>query len=217
MDDGHQFLCANASQVRRFRLEQMREMLDAYPAVDGVVLDYARWARMTCFCQTCRDEFHARTGGDLRDLHEDGRPYWLWVDWRAGVIEGFIKEARAIAMSRRKTLSATVIQEYPESRVVHGQDWKRWMDSWLLDTVTLMTFGAEVEAVRQRVTAALRLGVPPGALRVFISQDQTGTVSTEGLAAKVAAACHAGAGGVCVDRRALASDDEYAAIAVPCF
>ncbi|MEM6633583.1 MAG: hypothetical protein AAF694_28175, partial [Bacteroidota bacterium] len=94
-------VCPTEEGFRRYRAEQLRNLLREYP-IDGIWLDYVHWHAQfeepepilpeTCFCDHCLSAFAAEKKVDLPSGSTSEKAQWilsqqdsLWRDWRCEV------------------------------------------------------------------------------------------------------------------------------------
>jgi len=111
--------------VQDYELSIIREVLENY-AVDGVVMDRARWNGINCdFSDHSRAAFQKyvkdKTLKFPEDIYEikldaagkkqivEGRHYGRWLEWRAGVIKGFFVRLNKMV---RKTKPKVSLESY---------------------------------------------------------------------------------------------------------
>jgi uncharacterized lipoprotein YddW (UPF0748 family) len=126
--------------VQDYELSIIREVLENY-AVDGVVMDRARWNGINCdFSEHSRrafqnyvkdkalkfpeDVYEIKLGADNKKQIVEGRYYRQWLEWRAGVIKGFfVKLNKMVRKTRPKvSLESYVGSWYPIYNEV-GVNW----------------------------------------------------------------------------------------------
>jgi uncharacterized lipoprotein YddW (UPF0748 family) len=149
-EDCSAFLCPAQDRVHDHELSLCREVLERYPGIDRLHLDYIRypWSNGgVCRCAYCREEYRRLTGFDLmRDViirgDQEGPGFEAFVAWRCGHIRRFVERARALAREHGAGLSAAVFPFYPSILFDLGQDWGEWCRAGLLDAVYPMTYNS---------------------------------------------------------------------------
>jgi uncharacterized lipoprotein YddW (UPF0748 family) len=141
--NGIAWACPASDLTQEYELGLCREVLEMYPQIDALHLDYIRYpAAEVCRCRHCQEEFQARYGYDLlQDNGQDGvASFDAYVRWRCGQIRRFVE--RAVSVTRRAgvRLSAAVFPFYPSIMYDMGQDWVDWCRSDLLDDVYPMNY-----------------------------------------------------------------------------
>ncbi len=141
--DAQYFLEPGDVRVRGDLSKILVELLRAYPDLDGIQLDYIRYPDMEPhygYTQNNIERFKKATG--LRIVDEEGR---AWKEWkRAQVTELLtllVKTARALRPGIR--VSATGCMPYVRAYYEAYQDWPSWVNSGLIDFVTLMDYSPD--------------------------------------------------------------------------
>ncbi|HOS42487.1 MAG TPA: family 10 glycosylhydrolase [Armatimonadota bacterium] len=143
--EGWSWACPRRPETQEYLLAIYRELIDRYP-VQGVHLDYVRYADGFCYCDACRESYQRETG---RDLLTRGFDTWqqpdahdmdAWIAWRCAPVTAFVRAARAAAAAGGKALSAAVFPYLPGQLQDVGQDWEGWLAEGLLDDIMPMTY-----------------------------------------------------------------------------
>jgi hypothetical protein len=108
-------------EVRTYELNVLREFVDKYKALDGIVLDRVRFDGIDAdFSPLSKSEFEKYAGLKLDRFPEDiiewkqkdgawswerGKYFRQWIEWRAGIIGSFFREARAAVKKINPQLS----------------------------------------------------------------------------------------------------------------
>jgi uncharacterized lipoprotein YddW (UPF0748 family) len=150
--DGQYFLEPGDPRVRRELENLVEEVLKAYPELDGVQFDYIRYPDVHPvygYAPANVARFREATG--VRTIEEGSK---LWQDWRraqvTGSVELLVKKARQI---RPKILvSVTGCMPYARAYYEAFQDWPAWLDSGLVDFVTVMNYSPDPETFEKWIT-----------------------------------------------------------------
>ncbi|WP_324718247.1 family 10 glycosylhydrolase [Carboxydochorda subterranea] len=198
-------------EVREWIAEQAAMLAHRY-GVDGIHLDYARYNDDLHdpfgYTPHAQQAFRAETGLDLAGRAPRALPPPVrraWAAWREDQVTAVVAAVRD-ALDRagsRALLSAAVMPDLGQARLVHLQDWRRWLADGLVDLVMPMAYtssGANLEdildgldgsldAIRAwRDPGPLRRAIVPG-LALFAARPDT-------IAASVDAVRRRGFGGV---------------------
>ena len=166
--------CPARPEVRARAVAVAREILEEHPEVDGIHLDYVRYAELGfCVCDHCRAAFMDHHGEDPMDLaDEDER----WIEWRVAQITGLVEEVRAIAdgFDPPKKVSAAVFNlDCPEDdRVRLGQHWKDWLDRGLIDFAAPMNYTMDMGFFAHRTDQAIKSNDPSRSIYIGIGLYQ---------------------------------------------
>lgn len=194
--DGQYFLEPGDPNVRQELAKIVAEVLLAYPALDGVQFDYLRYPDVhPTYGHTAIniDRFKKATG---IETVRDNDP--AWQTWRRNQVTEFakllVKKVRAIRPGVR--ISVTGCMPYARAYYEAFQDWPSWVDSGLVDFVTIMnyspdpeTFGRWLSQIRKKVRDFNKVNIAVGAYRLE---------KTPEIFAKEFDICEKAGGGACV-------------------
>lgn len=96
-------------EVQQYQLSILKELINMYPDLDGIILDRVRYDGIEAdFSEASKDLFEEYLGEEVSNFPTDiftygetgsekieGPLYKKWLEWRASVIHDFIFEARA--------------------------------------------------------------------------------------------------------------------------
>ena len=152
----YRFLCPTRPEVRRYLRGKLAEALDV-EGMAGACLDYVRfpdvilpralWEKYDlvqneelprfdfCYCNVCREAFHALEGIDPLELPDPpADPVWRRFRWDA--VTRLVNELAEVARGRGKMISASVFPSPAIARRLVRQDWA----AWDLDAVMPMAY-----------------------------------------------------------------------------
>jgi uncharacterized lipoprotein YddW (UPF0748 family) len=141
--DNQYFLEPGDPRVRADLIAIVEDLVGAYPMLDGIQFDYIRypdWKPHYGHTEINHKRFEIATG--IKTIDENGA---RWKDWqRAQVTEllmMLVKKARAL----RPDIQVSTTGCMPYSRAYHEafQDWASWIDSGLIDFVTIMNYSPD--------------------------------------------------------------------------
>jgi uncharacterized lipoprotein YddW (UPF0748 family) len=160
--NGEAWACPARPETQAHELAVCREVLERYPTLDGLHLDYIRYSSTdTCYCPACQQEFRDLYGFDLlADVMPggwEGVAFDAYVQWRCGHIRRFVAAAAEAAHAKGKPLSAAVFPYYPSIMFDLGQDWADWCRAGLLDAVYPMNYNWSPLMVGRYTDAAAHL------------------------------------------------------------
>jgi uncharacterized lipoprotein YddW (UPF0748 family) len=142
------------------------ELVERYPALDGLHLDYIRYPDALPFSPSTRfgvglsfgfgegsrGRFEAETG--LRapfgpSLANGNR----WDDWRRSQLTELVRGIAAAARAIRPEVivSAALLADVERAYLVDFQDWIRWLDEGLLDFAVPMLYTRDLRLLRYGV------------------------------------------------------------------
>ena len=74
-------VCPNNLEYRAFVKEQIREMAESYPNLDGIFFDMPFWSKL-CHCDCCKARWAKEEGGKIPDV----------VDWRSDGWKSYVRK-----------------------------------------------------------------------------------------------------------------------------
>ena len=141
--DSQYFLEPGDIRVRKELVAMVEEIVRAYPQLDGIQFDYIRYPDSHPrygYTKINMERFKNSTG--LKKIKEGSR---AWNDWkRAQVTELLnllVQKARAIRPGIQ--VSATGCMSYARALFEAFQDWPFWVNTGLVDFVTVMNYSAD--------------------------------------------------------------------------
>jgi len=139
--------CPGELEVQMHELELYKEVMENYD-VDGVHLDYIRYANIDmCCCEKCKD-IDKKLGIRLNELNRRHPKWPEWVELRIKNITTFVKRLREESKKYGLDVSAAVFSDYPRCMVNNGQDWVSWAEMKLVDHLFPMTYTQIVKEVK---------------------------------------------------------------------
>lgn len=190
---------------RQHHLDIIAEILKNYD-VDGIHLDYIRYPDSdSCYSPFTRKQFETDTGvatGEWpRDAMPGGAHRQAFVEWRAGVVSSFVRDAKQLINQAKPgvRLSAAVWGLYPQIIQSIGQDWGAWVKDGTLDFVCPMDYAEDLNTFTGLVDQQLRLPgirgrIYPG-IGVTSSESQ---LRADEVIEQIVALRHRGVGGFAV-------------------
>jgi uncharacterized lipoprotein YddW (UPF0748 family) len=205
-------------KVHDYQLGVIREVLENYPGLDGVHLDFIRYPSVLPFPPGSRfsgvldfgynpaalDRFKAETGLNARTMERDRANCQKWDDFRRENVTRFVRSVRqtideAAASSdsgKRVQLSAAAVAFADRAYLSFFQDWRGWCEAGLVDFVVTMNYTTDRRLARYSSRAAATVaGKAPAyvGLEAFIEP-----VEADAVLAQIADALEAGAAGLCL-------------------
>lgn len=166
--------------VRGHVLRIVQEILDRYPDIDGIHLDYVRYPfdekGRTDFGYGRRSVTAFRKSSGVDPFRCAGAGKARWDAWRRDQVSLFVAGAKRLTVARDKTLSVAVVPDERRCREATFQDWRRWLAEGLVDLVVPMDYSERRELVRKRAAETVaaagtgtRVAVGLGAYKVLDS------------------------------------------------
>jgi uncharacterized lipoprotein YddW (UPF0748 family) len=181
------YLDPGAPGVRERLVATFLELLDRYPELDGLHLDYIRHPGVLPhvpgsrfdvgldfgYGEASQQRFRAETGGTgpYRDPKHPATSSLVrtkqWDDWRRAQVSELVSEIRAAALARHPDLliSAAVIAYADRAYLTLAQDWRGWLADGLLDFAVPMIYTLDDRLLGYQVDA---LALGPDADRIWI-------------------------------------------------
>ena len=157
-DDGV-WLDPGDPRARDYLLGIIGEILQRYPDIDGIHLDYVRYPYNEGskadfgYGEASVSAFKKKHGFDPAGCN--GKKRLLWDEWRRDQLTTFIKDVRAETARKGKKLSVAVLADKRKSRSDAFQDWPRWLKESLVDFVVPMNYSASRGLVKKRTKEIL--------------------------------------------------------------
>lgn len=146
-------------EVREQLVALFRDLVERYPELDGLHLDYIRHPGVLPFTPgsrfevgldfgygaTSRARYRAQTG---QPDPIEGAPAGTvrgaarWDDWRRGQVTALVESIAATSRAARPdlVLSAAVISYGDRAYLTLAQDWRRWLESGAIDLAIPMVY-----------------------------------------------------------------------------
>lgn len=152
--DNQYFLEPGDPRVRKELGAMIREILKAYPKLDGIQFDYMRYPDKNPFYGYTKTNMDRFKMAYPQEKISENNPNWK--DWRRAQVTEFlkdmIKEARKI--SPRIQISSTGCMSYARAYHEAFQDWSLWVNRGWVDFVTLMSYTTDEAEFLQYIKEA---------------------------------------------------------------
>jgi uncharacterized lipoprotein YddW (UPF0748 family) len=171
LPDGGYWLDPGDPAVRKYLVSVIEEILDRYPGIDGIHLDYTRYPYDEKgkvdfgYGEASVARFKKKYGADPFKCKGSKRA--LWDQWRRDQMTGFVREAAAVVHKRGKQLSVATVADVKKCRSFTFQDWPRWIREKLIDFVVPMNYSSKRSVMKSRAEAVLK-AVPAAKKRVVV-------------------------------------------------
>ena len=161
-------------RVREYLVSLAEEVVDSYPGLSGVHLDYIRYPYVVPFVQGSRFHQYGLSYGysakslemfkakfaysPLSGLKGEER-FLQWDNWRRQQVTELVEAiSRAVkARSAAALVSCAVIPAHERAYTNAFQDWPRWLDEGIVDYVATMNYTTDSRLARENACAALAL------------------------------------------------------------
>ncbi|MBF0386395.1 MAG: family 10 glycosylhydrolase [Candidatus Omnitrophica bacterium] len=176
--DDQFFLEPGDLRVRAELLTMVEELLGAYPKLDGLQFDYIRYPDSQPhygYTPMNRERFLQASG--LKQIDDNSL---AWKDWKraqvTALLTGLVKRARSLhpGLKVSTTGCAPAVRALEEA----FQDWPAWVNSGLIDFVTVMTYAQDtaefnkmIADARARVSDPAKMNIAVGAYQQLKSPE----------------------------------------------
>ena len=171
--DDQYFLEPGDPRVREELSGVVEEVLAAYPALDGVQFDYVRYPDVKPAYGRTEiniERFKKATGNKTADDNSKA-----WKDWKRAQVTEFLKllVQKTRAIRPRIRISATGCMPYSRAYYEAFQDWPSWINSGLVDSVTVMDYSVSppeferwIRAVKDKSVDLTKVNIGIGAYKL---------------------------------------------------
>ncbi len=187
-------------EVRSYLISIIKEILEQYPDIDGIHLDYTRYP----YDEKGKVDFGYGRASVARfkkiygvdPLRCTASQRALWDEWRRNQVTEFVREASRVVRGRGRKLSAAAVADEKRYRSLTFQDWPRWLREGLIDFAVPMNYSS-ARSVARRNTESLLNAAPAGRGKVVIGLGAYKLLDSPGAILSQIKDCRSlGAGGV---------------------
>ena len=178
LPDGGYWLDPGDLGVQEYLLGIVEEILNKYPTIDGIHLDFVRLPYRDLnpgsrFCnrkdfgygKRSVERFQAQYGYsplkmDLSDRNKTQR----WDNWRREQITSFIEKVYKLCKKKNPRVQVSCAAQSVSDRayLVAYQDWRTWLKEQIVDFVVVMNYSIDRKLVRYISDAAIKLQTEAG-------------------------------------------------------
>lgn len=150
------FLEPGDPRVREWLGQLVEDVARTYPDLDGIQYDYIRYPdTRPAYGHTAENlqRYRAHSG---KSPHGESDPDWR--EWKRQQVTSLVRDLTRRAQTIRPGLkiSTTGLMPYSRALLESYQDWKDWIESGLVDHVTLMCYSSEPGKFESYLQDALR-------------------------------------------------------------
>ncbi|MCG3177268.1 MAG: hypothetical protein MOGMAGMI_02236 [Candidatus Omnitrophica bacterium] len=164
------FLEPGDPRVREWLGQLVEDVARTYPELDGIQYDYIRYPDT--------EPSYGHTAENLRRFRDQagrapkGEQDPEWREWKRQQVTSLVRELteRVHAVRPALKVSTTGLVPYSRALLESYQDWKDWIESGLVDHVTLMCYSSEpgkfeyyLEDAKRRLGSLERVHIAVGA------------------------------------------------------
>jgi uncharacterized lipoprotein YddW (UPF0748 family) len=152
--DQQYFLEPGDLRVRKELINMTEEVLRAYPDLDGIQFDYIRYPDfhpIYGYAPMNVERFKKATG---ITVIKDNDP--VWQDWKRAQVTDLLKDLikKVKAIRPRIHISTTGCMSYSRAYYEAFQDWPSWVNTGLVEFVTVMSYPDNVEEFQKNIKDA---------------------------------------------------------------
>lgn len=145
------FIDPGIPEVQDYLLDVFSDLVDSYPELDGLHLDYVRYPSIAYgYNPTSVERYEAAKKQKSMSFNQ----------WRIQQVTEFVEKlnARVKGINPKLILSAAVISEINEAATHYGQDWFDWLNRGLIDYAYPMTYHPKYDAFKRQLGAMIDNG-----------------------------------------------------------
>lgn len=177
LPDGGYWLDPGDPRVHRYLLDIVKELLEKYPNISGIHLDFIRypykdlnpgsqWSERKDFGYGKKsvDRFKSRYGFSSLSMDlTDRLRTQQWDEWRRSQITEFVRDVYSLCKKKNPKIEVSVaVQPWPDrAYMVAYQDWRTWLKKNIVDFVILMNYSTDRKMARHLTQAAINLPYTP--------------------------------------------------------
>ena len=159
------FLEPGNSHVQDYLLSVVKEIIEKYPHLSGLHLDYIRYPAVVPFVPGSRFTSHGisygygesnvakfknATGIDIKTMDYSREGYKLWDDWRRSKVSSLLQNIseNARELSPGIIISCTIVPSIERTYLTTLQDWTEWLDKGYADYVVAMNYTDDTKLMK---------------------------------------------------------------------
>ncbi len=166
--DNQYFLEPGDPKVRMDLGRLVAELVHRYPDLDGIQFDYIRYPDVhPRYGHTPINELRFKKATGLKEVLDDSP---AWQKWKRDQVTQLLTQlVRKIhAINPRMQVSTTGCVSYSRAMLEAFQDWPSWVDSGLVDFVTVMNYPPDVETYQKNIVDAHKRVKDPRKLNMAV-------------------------------------------------
>ncbi len=166
------FLEPGDPRVEEYILTIINEIVNRYPLISGIHLDYVRYPSPVPFIPGTRfnkygltygygvknvERFKDKTGLNSLDTLNNEDEYLAWDNWKRQQVTGLVRKISSLVKVKSPGLlvSCAVIPLTERAYSNAFQDWSGWLEDGLIDYVVLMAYTKDNQFAKEIVKSAL--------------------------------------------------------------
>jgi len=166
------FLEPGDQRVAKYLISIVEEIIERYPSLSGVHLDYLRYPMTVPFIPGSRftkyglsygyglknkERFEEWSGLNPLSGLKSAKEYMLWDDWRRDQITSLVRRIarRVKEKSPGFLVSTAVVPATDRAYLSMFQDWPFWLEDGIVDYVVLMNYTLDNQLTKELVRSSL--------------------------------------------------------------
>jgi len=166
------FLEPGDPRVEEYVLTVINEIINRYPLISGLHLDYARYPSPVPFIPGSRfikfgltygygvknvERFKEKTGLNVLETLNNEDEYLAWDNWKRQQITELVRKISSLAKVKSSDLlvSCAVIPLTERAYTNAFQDWSAWLEEGIIDYAVLMSYTKDNQFAKEVVKSAL--------------------------------------------------------------
>ncbi len=162
------FLEAGDPRIEEYILTVVNEIINRYPLISGVHLDYIRYPSPVPFIPGSRfkkfglaygygqkniERFINKTGIDPSGTMNNEAEYLAWDNWKRQQVTGLVRKISSLVKVKSPDLavSCAVIPLTERAYANAFQDWSAWLEEGIVDYVVLMSYTKDNQFIKEVV------------------------------------------------------------------
>ncbi len=132
-------------EVHDYLIEVLSDIVDGYPELDGLHLDYIRYPNVSM-------GFHPVSVARFEE-QKASNPELSWNEWRTHNVTSFVERLyhQVKQINPSIMLSAAVIANYREAVNLYGQAWEDWLRLGIIDRIYPMLYNIDNEVFERNL------------------------------------------------------------------
>lgn len=166
------FLEPGDPRVEEYTLTIINEIINRYPLISGIHLDYMRYPSPVPFVPGSRfnkfgltygyglknvERFRDKTGLNSLDTLNNEDEYLAWDNWRRNQVTELVRKISSLVKVKSPSLavSCAVIPLTERAYANAFQDWSGWLEEGIIDYAVLMSYTKDNQFIKEIVKSAL--------------------------------------------------------------
>ena len=166
------FLEPGDPRVEEYILTIINEIINRYPLISGIHLDYMRYPSPVPFAPGSRfnkfglaygygvknvERFKEKTGLNSLEVLNNEDEYLSWDNWRRQQVTELVRKISSLVKVKSASLivSCAVISLTERAYSNAFQDWSSWLEEGIVDYVVLMAYTKDNQFAKEIVKSAL--------------------------------------------------------------